>query len=191
MAILFTFNVNYNKNMKKILLIIVSIIFFAAYAKAQVNTEQMIDASETNKNIKINRRLHFTDLNGKKFTGIWNWQGNDKTFTIRLEKYEHNFGSADKPSIIDLLKGGYIYSVNGKVLADTYSSSPITGSTQGKPNTLYISIFNPDTQKNTDFELTYLGNGRIRWELSKRVREFTRNTNDLGLPENMVLEKKK
>ncbi len=173
--------------MKKIIIIfVIALLFAISFTASAQNTILKTDISEhqTFAIAKYNQ-IFLTDNENRKFTGKWVCQTDNQKFTIELQNDVVVSGkiSADK------LKGIFTLIINGSP-ATLSSDNTIIGSTNGKPSTARIGIFNKVTHAEAIYLLTYINSNTIRFELSKNERrEWKKNSNEFSLPIDITMHK--
>lgn len=161
-----------------------------AYTSAQVKQNQQIIDISDHKVIPANDRIHFIDSSTDKYIGTWRGKQGEKEFTVKIEKYTFKLANTENSSSMDLLRGGYKVNINGTETINTLNSYPITGSSgDAKDIYLYINVPGGDIRQTPEFKMTYLGDSKAKWELSRRLREGVKLSNPLSLPDKVILKK--
>ena len=153
--------------MKKInIILIIALLFAISFTTSAQNAILKTDISE-HQTFAIAKysQIFLTDNENRKFTGKWICQTSNQKFTIELQNDVVVSGniSADK------LKGNFTLIINGNP-ASLSSDNTIIGSTNGKPLTARIGIFNKVNHAQAIYLLTYIDSNTIRFELSKNER---------------------
>ncbi|RYZ98392.1 MAG: hypothetical protein EOP47_19445 [Sphingobacteriaceae bacterium] len=179
-------------NFIRIIILVTGQLWFNAIAQTTTPKEKTFttDMSEKKTPPMNPGHIHLTDKGRQKFIGKWAYKNNDTAFIIQLKDTLETLGNN---FTVETLTGKYDYLIHD-IPAPLWSIKNIlSGSTYGEASTAEISItnsFNKDSFQNpARYTITYIDKNTLKFEFSKRRREWYPNKNEMNLPVNIVLHK--
>jgi hypothetical protein len=173
--------------MKIFKLIFIPAIFIANFAYCQTGSIDVSDFAHSGGKIK-GKDLILTDRSLDKYVGTWIWTDGKKSLKISFVKETHHYGKNNKVLDLDILRGSYELSENGKIILNS-SSKEFSGYSAGKTDTLNVFVDFLSRQTQVALFIIYLNSTSIRLELDSNRFEY-KNDKNYEFKKPIILTKK-